>query len=88
MAKKAKATGTICVKGTLTDEGVECQAFRRTDGELYTLMGDLGGFQNGDEVVICGTIASVSFCMQGTTISVSWIRKEAPKAAKSISASK
>jgi uncharacterized protein DUF5818 len=79
MAKTAKSTGTICVKGTLTDEGVECQAFRSTDGELYTLVGDLNGFQNGDEVVVCGAIAGISFCMQGTTINVSWIGKEAPR---------
>jgi hypothetical protein len=79
MAIKTKGTGTLCVKGTLTDEGVECQAFRSTDGELYTLVGDLNGFQNGDQVVVCGTIAGTSFCMQGTTINVSWIGKEAPK---------
>ena len=80
MPSEEKASGAICVKGKLTDEGVECQAFRSTDGELYTLMGDLNGFQNGDEVIVCGTIASVSFCMQGTTINVSWIGKEPPKA--------
>ena len=80
MANKAKSTGTMCLKGTLTDEGVECQAFRSSDGGLYTLVGDLNGFHNGDEVVVCGTIAEVSFCQQGTTINVSWIGNEAPKA--------
>ena len=80
MPSGEKTSGAICVKGTLTDEGVECQAFRSIDGELYTLMGDLNGFQNGDEVVVCGTIAEISFCMQGTTINVSWIGKEAPRA--------
>lgn len=88
MSDKAIGNGAVCLKGTLTDEGVECQAFRSTEGELYTLMGDLNGFQNGDEVVVCGTIAGVSFCMQGTTISVSWIGKEAPKALKSSTASR
>jgi hypothetical protein len=73
-------SATICIKGKLTDEGVECQAFRSTDGELYTLVGDLNGFQNGDEVVVCGTIAGISFCMQGITINVSWIGKEASRA--------
>ena len=73
-------TGPICIKGTLTDEGVECQAFRSVDGELFTLVGGLNGFKNGDEVVVCGTIAELSFCMQGTTINVSWIGKEAPRA--------
>jgi len=80
MSTKAKNSGTVCVKGKLTDEGVECQAFRSTDGELYTLAGDLNGHQSGDEVVVCGTIAEVSFCQQGTTINVSRIGKEAPKA--------
>jgi hypothetical protein len=59
---------------------VECQAFRGDTGDLYALIGDLKDFQNGDQVVVCGTIAEVSFWMQGTTISVSWIGKEAPKA--------
>jgi len=59
---------------------VECQAFHGDDGELYTLVGDLKGFQNGDAVVVCGTVAGISFCMQGTTINVSWIGKEAPRA--------
>jgi hypothetical protein len=59
---------------------VECQALRSTAGELYTLVGDLNGFKIGDEVVVCGTVADVSFCMQGTTINVSWIGKEVPRA--------
>ena len=88
MSDKATNAGAVCVKGTLTDEGVECQAFRGTDGELYTLMGDLKEFQNGDEVVVCGTIAGVSFCMQGTTINVSWIGKEVPRALKSSTAAR
>jgi hypothetical protein len=79
MSAESIATGTVCIKGALTDEGVECQAFRSTDGELYTLMGDLKDFHNGDQVVVCGTIAGVSFCMQGTTINVSWIGTKAPK---------
>lgn len=80
MTNKAADSGAICLRGTLTGEGVECQAFRSDDGDLYTLMGDLNDFQTGDSVVVCGTIATVSFCMQGTTINVSWIGREAPKA--------
>lgn len=76
----SSSPGAICVKGKLTDEGVECQALRSIDGELFTLVGDLNGFKNGDEVVVCGTIAEISFCMQGTTIIVSWIGKDAPRA--------
>ncbi len=77
---ETSASGQICVKGTLTDEGVECQALRGTDGKLYTLLGDLKGFKIGDEVIVCGTVADISICMQGTTIVISWIGKEAPRA--------
>lgn len=60
----------IFLEGELTDEGVECPAFRGDDGELYTLTGDLGGFQAGDRVRIVGTPVEVSTCMQGTTLEV------------------
>ena len=79
----SKSPSTICVKGQLVDGGIECQAFQSTTGELFTLMGDLNGFQNGDEVIVCGTIVDISICQQGTTIGVSWIGKEAPRAVKS-----
>ena len=69
----------ICVKGTLTDEGVECQVLRAEDGELYTLVGDLKEFKIGDVVYVLGTIVPISFCMQGITIAVEWISKKAPK---------
>lgn len=80
MSKKPGA-GIVCVRGALTDEGVECQAFRSTGGELYTLLGDLKGFKIGDEVVVCGHIAEISFCQQGTTIVITWIGKEPLRAA-------
>jgi hypothetical protein len=72
-----------CYKGQLTDEGVECQAFRSDDGELFTLVGGLDGYKDGDKVVVCGTIAEISFCMQGTTLVVSYIGKKVPKAKRS-----
>jgi hypothetical protein len=67
--------GRIRLRGRLTDEGVECRAMRTllTD-ELYTLAGDTERFSAGDEVVVEGTIAEMSICMQGTTVSVSSIR--------------
>ena len=80
MSKKKAPTGIICVRGTLTDEGVECQALRSKDGELYTLLGDLNGYKIGDEVVVCGHVAEISFCMQGTTIVVTWVGQKPPKA--------
>ena len=67
------ATGMICVRGTLTDEGIECQALRTTDDGLYTLTGDLNGFQNGDKVIVCGVAGVSAICNQGTTISLFWI---------------
>jgi hypothetical protein len=76
MTNKVNGPTVICVKGTLTDEGVECQALRSDDGELYTLLGELNDFHNGDRVVVCGTTVEISFCMQGTTIVISWIGAE------------
>lgn len=80
MATKTKGTGTLCVKGTLTDEGVECQALRSIQNDLYTLTGDLNGFQNGDNVFACGTRVQNSICMQGTTIDVIWITDDVDQA--------
>jgi tetratricopeptide (TPR) repeat protein len=74
--------GRVFVKGTLTDEGVECQALRAQSGELYTLAGDLKDFEVGDPVYVLGTVVPISFCMQGTTIAVDWIGKEAPGRAR------
>jgi hypothetical protein len=71
-----------CYKGVLTDEGVECQAFRSEDNELFTLIGNLEGYGVGDQVVVCGTIAEISPCMQGTTLVISYIGKKLPKALK------
>lgn len=66
----------INVRGTLTDEGVECQALRGDDGELYTLTGDLSGFETGDRVKVRGTVAEISICQQGTTIEVQSIKDD------------
>ena len=60
----------VRIEGTLTDEGVECQAMRPLGGEVYTLTGDLSGYAAGDEVWVEGSIAESSFCMQGITIEV------------------
>lgn len=67
--------GNVTVTGMLTSEGVECQAMRGDDGQLYTLTGDLVGFSAGTRVRITGTVAEVSFCMQGTTINVKQIER-------------
>jgi hypothetical protein len=72
------ASKSVTVIGTLTDEGVECQAMREDKtNKLYTLIPreKLSGFNNGDHVKVEGTIAEVSFCQQGTTINISSISK-------------
>ena len=73
-ARDGSAPGTtLCVRGRLTGEGVECQALRAKDGALYTLAGDLKDFRVGQEVCVCGTITAVSFCMRGSTIAVAQV---------------
>jgi len=66
-----EAADIVTVTGTLSKEGVECPALRGDDGILYTLTpADLGAFGPGDRVTVKGTVAEVSICMQGTTLSV------------------
>lgn len=69
------AGGDLRVEGRITDEGVECLAMRSQDGKLYTLAGRTEGLNPGDRVVVTGSIAQMSMCMQGTTISVATVRK-------------
>jgi hypothetical protein len=64
-----RPSGSITITGRVTDEGVECLAVRGDDGRLYTLAGgDRDKLRTGARVRITGTIAEMSFCMQGTTI--------------------
>jgi hypothetical protein len=69
-----RRSGTITITGRVTDEGVECLAVRGDDGTLYTLAGgDRGKLRTGARVRITGTIAEMSFCMQGTTINATTV---------------
>jgi hypothetical protein len=70
-ADPTAVAGEVCVRGRLTDEGVECQAMRGADGRLYTLAGDLAGLVPGAEACVCGRVAELSTCMQGTTLAIS-----------------
>ncbi len=63
------------ISGILTPEGVECQALRGQDGQLYTLVGDLRGYDDGDVVQVVGEVQEISFCQQGTTIEIEEIRR-------------
>jgi hypothetical protein len=72
------ANKSITVVGTLTDEGVECQAMREDKtNKLYKLIprDKLEGFNNGDHVKVEGTVVEISFCQQGTTVSISSITR-------------
>lgn len=73
-AASAEPGAKLTVTGRLTDEGVECQAFRGDDGQLYTLVGELSGWKAGARVRISGQPLDMSFCQQGTTIRVSRIQ--------------
>jgi len=64
----------VSVRGTLTNQGVECRTLRADDGTLYSLTGNLGPFVSGDRVDVTGRTASISTCQQGTTIDVTSIR--------------
>jgi hypothetical protein len=63
------------VTGTLTREGIECPVLRTAKGRIYTLSGDLRGFQTGDRVTVAGTQAQASICQQGLTIEVASVRR-------------
>lgn len=70
------ADGSVRIEGELTDEGVECPAVRSPLGTLYTLAGgDTEGLQAGDRVVVEGTVAEMSFCMQGITINATRVER-------------
>jgi len=56
----------VALDGTLSNEGVECPAFRGDDGKLYALTDPAaGGFRPGDRVHVVGEVAGMSLCMQG-----------------------
>jgi hypothetical protein len=75
-------TGTVTVRGRLTGEGVECQALRTDDNQLFTILGDLRGFQAGDRVTVQGKRVRASACMQGVTVRIKRIEGVAQPAAK------
>lgn len=71
-----KNSDLVVVTGRLVNEGVSCQALRSQAGELYTLIGTLKGFVNGDQVVVKGHYVENSKCMQGITLRVDYIEKD------------
>lgn len=73
IAASGSGEAAITIFGQLTREGVECQALRSDQGELFTLVGDLRGFSAGQRVRVTGQRMEVSTCQQGTTVRVSKI---------------
>ena len=65
-----KRDAIITVIGRLTSEGVECQALRGDDGELYTLLGGTGTLSVDTRVSVTGERLEFSSCQQGITIRV------------------
>jgi hypothetical protein len=70
----------IRVVGQLTSEGVECQALRGDDDQLYTLLGgELGGLPADARVRVIGERLEFSSCQQGITIRVRSISPADPR---------
>jgi hypothetical protein len=71
---------SVTVVGRLTDEGVECQALRGDDGQLYTLLGGgLSGLPVETRVRVIGERLEFSSCQQGITIRVQSISPADPR---------
>lgn len=62
--------GILQRSGTVTDEGVECLAFRDEEEYLYTLIGATEGLVPGEAAVVQGRYVEAATCGQGTTIEV------------------
>lgn len=76
--KPTEPDRVMTVRGTLTNEGVECPALRSVAGELFTLSGNIGDFRAGDQVCVKGHRVEMSICQQGVTIAIDWIGKTCP----------
>jgi hypothetical protein len=65
------SAGVAAIVGVLTDEGKRCPALRDDSGNLFTLLGDLEGHDDGDRVLVHGSInADNRICGQAETIQV------------------
>ncbi len=67
------ADGMIRRVGRVIDDGGQCLRLRDENDLLYALMGELGTFRAGDEVVVDGTYSAKSSCGDGSTIGVTRI---------------
>ncbi len=68
----------VAIAGVITDEGINCPTFRDDAGQLYSLLGDLDGYAQGDRVRINGAIETDSrVCGLGQSLQV-WRVAQAP----------
>jgi hypothetical protein len=63
------------IDGRLTDESWDCRTMRGRDDRLFSLLGDLEGFDPGDRVEVDGRLAYGTGC-PGTTIRVDDVRDD------------
>lgn len=76
----SRGDDSVTVVGRLTNEGVECQALRGDDGQLYTLLGgELGNLPVESRVRVIGERLEFSTCQQGITIRVQSIAPADPR---------
>lgn len=70
------ADGTVVREGRITNPVGQCisPGLLTNQGMLYTLVGDLVGFEAGDRVIVEGGVAESTLCPQGATIEVLRIR--------------
>lgn len=65
------SAGLAAIVGILTDEGQKCPAMRDDAGNLFTLLGDMEGFDDGDRILVRGSVqADDRICGQAETIQV------------------
>jgi len=78
--KEGSDNVSVTIVGKLTSEGVECQALRGDDGQLYTLLGgELGDLPVETRVRVIGERLEFSSCQQGITIRVQSITPADPR---------
>lgn len=67
---------TVTIRGELGD-GTECPMLIVSPERRFSLSGNLGRFKTGDRVCIHGTVAQMSYCMEGeATIAIVSIAPE------------
>ena len=64
LPSKLDPNQTVTMRGEL-GAGTECPMLIVKPARRFSLSGDLGRFKAGDHVCVHGTVAQMSFCMEG-----------------------